>query len=115
ITLKHFFVRKVMLIKYSQAFVIFPGGFGTFDELFEALTLTRTQRMLPFPIIMVGVDYWEGLLTWLRDKTLASGYIDRTDYQAIVATDDLDRVVAICQRSIVDSTKARWLTKGRAD
>jgi len=115
ITLKHFFVRKVMLIKYSQAFVIFPGGFGTFDELFEALTLTRTQRMLPFPIILVGVDYWEGLLEWLKDRTLEAGYIDRADYQAIVATDDLDRVVSICQRSIVDSTKGRWLTRGRGD
>jgi uncharacterized protein (TIGR00730 family) len=115
ITLKHFFVRKVMLIKYSQAFVIFPGGFGTFDELFEALTLTRTKRMLPFPIIMVGVDYWQGLLDWIMEKVLGSGYINRADFQAIVTTDDLDQVVRVCQRSIVESTKARWLTKRRGE
>jgi hypothetical protein len=113
IQLNHFFVRKVMLIKYSQAFVIFPGGFGTLDELFEALTLTRTKRMLTFPIVLYGSDYWSGLLDWLKDKCFTHGCIDTGDLAAIELTDDLDRIVDIAQRSIVESTKSKWITQAR--
>lgn len=114
IKVRHFFVRKVMLVKYSQAFVIFPGGFGTFDELFEALTLIRTRRILPFPIIMVGESYWRGLIEWMRGTVMPSRYIRQDDLDAITATDDLDEVVRICQRSIMESTKAHWIMKSRA-
>ncbi len=113
VVLRHFFVRKVMLIKYSQAFVIFPGGFGTFDELFEALTLTRTKKMLPFPIILIGSDYWEGLLDWLKKSVLEEGCIDEEDIAAIQVTDDLETVVRVCQKSIVESRKSEWLMKAR--
>ncbi|MGK7346400.1 MAG: TIGR00730 family Rossman fold protein [Candidatus Nitrospinota bacterium M3_3B_026] len=113
VTLRHFFVRKVMLIKYSQAFVIFPGGYGTLDELFEALNLMRTRMILPFPVILVGSEDWKGMMGWLRKNVLARGYIDDDDYGAVHITDDLDEVVAICQKSIVESTKSQWITKGR--
>lgn len=113
IKLRHFFVRKVMLIKYSQAFVIFPGGYGTLDELFEALTLTRTRKILPFPIILYGVDYWGGLLEWLKQSVMQKGYISQEDFDDIVVTDDLDKIVHIAQRSIVESTKSQWITRGR--
>lgn len=113
IKFRHFFVRKVMLIKYSQAFVIFPGGFGTFDELFESLTLTRTKRMITFPIILYGAEYWSGLLKWMKSQSIKNGYIDQDDFDAIQITDDLDKIVDIAQRSIVESTKSQWLMKGR--
>jgi len=113
VKMRHFFVRKVMLIKYSNAFVIFPGGFGTLDEVFEALTLTRTKRMLPFPVIMVGVDYWRGMLDWLQERVLVEGNIDQEGLDSIELTDDLDRVVEICKKSIEESTKAKWLLRHR--
>ena len=113
IKLRHFFVRKVMLIKYSQAFVIFPGGYGTFDEFFESLTLTRTKRMIPFPIILYDTAYWGGLLEWLKAQSVENGYIDQGDYDAIEITDDLDRIVDIAQRSIMDSAKSHLLMKER--
>ena len=68
---RYFFVRKTMFVKYSQGFVVLPGGFGTFDELFEALTLVQTRKVTSFPIVLVGRDYWSGLLDWLRDTVLA--------------------------------------------
>ncbi|MDH5756749.1 MAG: TIGR00730 family Rossman fold protein, partial [Nitrospinota bacterium] len=89
--LRHFFVRKVMLIKYSQAFAIFPGGFGTLDELFESLTLIRTRTITPFPMILIGTEYWGGLLDWVREQTLRVGYIDEEDLECIHLTDDLDQ------------------------
>jgi uncharacterized protein (TIGR00730 family) len=70
ITFKHFFVRKVMFLKYAQGFVVLPGGFGTFDELFEAITLMQTGKVGRFPIVLVGSDYWEGLIKWIRDVML---------------------------------------------
>lgn len=109
IRVRYFFVRKVMLVKYSQAFVIFPGGFGTLDEMFEALTLIRTERILPFPIILVGSEFWEGISDWLRTRVLESGYIGASDMDLIKVTDDLDEAVAICKKSITDSTKAKWM------
>lgn len=73
----YFFVRKVMLIKYSQAFVVFPGGFGTMDELFEALTLIQTEKIQPFPVVLIGKSFWDGLISWLRIQMMnTNGYID---------------------------------------
>ena len=70
INFDYFFVRKVMFVKYSQGFIIMPGGFGTFDELFEAITLIQTEKILKFPIVLVGKDYWNGLIEWIKDKVL---------------------------------------------
>jgi uncharacterized protein (TIGR00730 family) len=75
----YFFVRKVMLVKYSSAFVIFPGGLGTLDEMFEALTLIQTKKVHDFPVILVGKDYWQGLYTWIEQKLAAEGKINAVD------------------------------------
>ncbi len=88
-----FFVRKVMLHKYAQGFVVLPGGFGTMDELFEALTLIQTRKATPFPIILMGSAYWAGLLDWLRDTMLASGRISSGDLDLFLVTDDPDEAV----------------------
>jgi uncharacterized protein (TIGR00730 family) len=71
----YFFIRKVMFIKYAAAYVVMPGGFGTMDELFEVMTLVQTRRIRPFPIIMVGTDYWGGLLEWIHDQLLAQSFV----------------------------------------
>ncbi|MDH5638830.1 MAG: TIGR00730 family Rossman fold protein [Nitrospinota bacterium] len=103
--LRHFFVRKVMLIKYSQAFAIFPGGFGTLDELFESLTLIRTRTITPFPMILVGSEYWRGLIGWVREQSLRLGYIDEADLECIHMTDDLDRVTELCITATQETEK----------
>ena len=82
ITFDHFFVRKVMFMKYAQGFIVLPGGFGTFDELFEAITLIQTKKIGRFPIILVGEKYWEGLISWIREKML--------DEEHNIAPEDLD-------------------------
>ncbi|MGI6038029.1 MAG: TIGR00730 family Rossman fold protein [Limnochordia bacterium] len=88
----YFFVRKLMLVKYSVAFVIFPGGVGTLDELFEAFTLAQTNKIQRFPIILMGSDYWEGLLTWLRERLLGEGMISPEDMDLIYVSDDPQEV-----------------------
>ncbi len=85
---KYFFVRKMMFVKYAHGFVIFPGGFGTLDELFEALTLIQTGRVADFPVILFGCKYWSPLLHWLKNFSLANGYIDSFDLSRIGLTDD---------------------------
>ena len=75
VNFRYFFARKTMFVKYSQGFVVLPGGLGTLDELFEALTLVQTRKVTSFPIVLIGVDYWSGLLDWLRDTALADGKI----------------------------------------
>ncbi len=89
---KYFFVRKVMLMKYSTAFVIFPGGFGTLDELFEALTLIQTLKIKPFPVYLIGVDYWRGLLQWLQGTLLRHGTISEKDMQLFKVVDDVSTI-----------------------
>jgi len=84
----YFFVRKVMLVKYATAFVLLPGGFGTLDELFETVTLIQTQKIRPFPVILVGRDYWSGLLDWLRHQVVTRGYLGPTDVDLLKLTDD---------------------------
>jgi uncharacterized protein (TIGR00730 family) len=89
----YFFVRKVMFVRYAQAFVVFPGGYGTLDELFEALTLIHRHKVQPFPVYLIGTDYWRGLLEWLRTVALAEGCIEQKDLDLVTLTDDLDQVV----------------------
>jgi uncharacterized protein (TIGR00730 family) len=94
VTFRYFFVRKVMLVKYSQAFVILPGGFGTLDEAFEATTLIQTSKIFDFPVIFAGVDYWQPLFDFLRDGLLAAGTISPEDFDRLVLTDSVEQVVA---------------------
>ncbi len=88
INFHYFFVRKTMFVKYAQAFVIFPGGFGTMDELFESLTLIQTGKVRNFPVILFGSSYWQGLLAWLRETMLAEGKIAAPDLDLMILTDD---------------------------
>ena len=95
ITFNHFFVRKVMLAKYATAFIAMPGGLGTLDELTEILCLIQTHKMRPFPVILFGASYWNGFLKWLRDATLAAGYIGESDLGLLVVVDTVDEAVDI--------------------
>ena len=98
---KYFFVRKVMFMKYSMGFVCMPGGFGSLDELFESLTLIQTQRIKPFPIVLVGTDFWSGLVDWIHDKLLGYGNISEKDISLFQVLDDADEVVEFVKRTVV--------------
>ncbi|OGO56422.1 MAG: Rossman fold protein, TIGR00730 family [Chloroflexi bacterium RBG_16_72_14] len=91
----YFFARKTMFVKYSDAFVILPGGFGTLDELFESLTLIQTGKIRHFPVVLVGRTYWDGLLRWMRESQLAEGAITEADLALLRVTDDPEEVVSI--------------------
>ena len=95
IQFRYFFARKVMFVKYADAFIILPGGFGTLDELFEALTLIQTQKVSNFPVVLVGTTYWSGLLEWIRGTLLANEAIEKADLALLQLTDDPDEVVRI--------------------
>ena len=99
--LNYFFVRKVMFIKYAQAYVGMPGGFGTLDEIFEAITLIQTKRIKPFPVILVGTEYWSGLLDWIKDTLLKKNLISADDIDLIRLTDDPDEVVKIIKQTVI--------------
>jgi uncharacterized protein (TIGR00730 family) len=103
INFRYFFVRKTMFVKYSTAFVVFPGGYGTMDELFEALTLVQTGKVKQFPVVLFGSAYWQGLVDWLRDRVAAEGKIATEDLQLIRVTDQPDEAV----RWIVDARERR--------
>jgi uncharacterized protein (TIGR00730 family) len=96
---RYFFVRKTVFVKYSQAFVVLPGGFGTMDELFEALTLVATGKITTFPIVLVGRDYWSGLLAWLKDTVLARGNIGTAEFSLLTVADDPEEVVAVIRKA----------------
>jgi len=96
---RYFFARKVMFVKYAMAFVILPGGFGTLDEIFEALTLIQTQKIQDFPVILMGCDYWRGLTDWLRNEVVRGGKISASDMDLFTCTDDPDEVVHIIARA----------------
>ncbi|OKY74705.1 MAG: Rossman fold protein, TIGR00730 family [Desulfobulbaceae bacterium DB1] len=98
---KYFFVRKVMLIKYAMAFIAMPGGFGTMDELFEAITLIQTRRIKPFPIVLVGKDYWAGLVEWMRSTLLAAGNIKEDDLFIFQVLDSADDIVNYIRRTVI--------------
>ena len=91
-----------MFVKYSRAFVCLPGGFGTLDELFEALTLVQTRKVTRFPIVLFGTAYWQGLLDWLRSTMLTQGKLREADLALLYCTDDVDEVVELVQRSQQD-------------
>ena len=93
----YFFTRKVMFVRYASAFVAMPGGFGTLDELFEVLTLRQTEKIQAFPVVLVGMDYWSGLIDWLRDRLYAEGKIAEADIREIVVTDDHAHVLSIIE------------------
>lgn len=95
---RYFFVRKVMFIRYAQAFVFLPGGFGTFDELFEALTLIQTEKIRPFPIFLIGSSYWTGLVDWLKHKVAKEKNIDAKDLDLLTVTDDIDFVASSIEK-----------------
>ncbi len=95
INFRYFFVRKTMFVKYSQGFIALPGGIGTLDELFEALTLVQTGKKTAFPIVLVGTAYWQGMLDWMRDTMLADGKISAKDLDLVHLTDDIGEAVAL--------------------
>ena len=93
INFRYFFARKTMFVKYAQGFVVMPGGFGTFDELFEAMTLVQTRKVTSFPVILVGTSYWQGMVAWLREQAVSRGFVSAADLELLRLTDDLDEVV----------------------
>ena len=99
VNFRYFFARKTMFVKYSQGFIVLPGGLGTFDELFEALTLAQTRKVTSFPIVLIGTEYWRGLLDWLRGTVIATGKISEADLEMLHVTDDVEEAVAIMGRS----------------
>jgi len=98
---RYFFVRKVMFVKYAMSYVIFPGGFGTMDELFEALTLIQTDKIKPFPVVLVGSEYWRGLLDWINDTMIAEGMILPEDKAIFAVVDDPRDAVEIIKNTKV--------------
>jgi uncharacterized protein (TIGR00730 family) len=98
---QYFFVRKVMFVKYAQAYIGMPGGFGTLDEIFEALTLIQTKRIKPFPVILVGRDYWSGIADWIRNTLLTNHYISPQDFNIFTILDDPDEVVDTIKRYVI--------------
>ncbi|MGB3168525.1 MAG: TIGR00730 family Rossman fold protein [Rhodococcus sp. (in: high G+C Gram-positive bacteria)] len=95
IDFRYFFVRKTMFVKYAQAFVCLPGGFGTLDELFEALTLVQTGKVTRFPIVLLGTDYWSGLIEWIKNTLVTAGKVSHKDLELIHCTDSVDEAVRI--------------------
>jgi uncharacterized protein (TIGR00730 family) len=96
---RYFFVRKTVFVKYSQAFVVLPGGFGTLDELFEALTLVQTGKITRFPVVLVGSAYWSGLVSWIRGTLVAQGKVSAEDVDLMQVVDDPDEVVRLIQEA----------------
>ncbi|HET7430873.1 MAG TPA: TIGR00730 family Rossman fold protein [Nocardioides sp.] len=104
INFRYFFARKTMFVKYSQGFIVCPGGLGTLDEMFEALTLVQTQKVTSFPVVLLGVDYWSGLLDWLRDTVLADGKVKQSDLEMMILTDSVDEAVEL----MVKAREGKW-------
>ncbi|MBW1746734.1 MAG: TIGR00730 family Rossman fold protein [Deltaproteobacteria bacterium] len=98
---KYFFIRKVMFVKYATAYIIMPGGFGTLDELFEAITLIQTHRIKPFPVILVGTDYWSGLLEWIKATLLEHHKISDNDLDILQTMDDPEEIVRAVQKVVI--------------
>ena len=106
INFRYFFVRKTMFVKYSTAFIVFPGGFGTMDELFEALTLIQTGKVKHFPVILFGKAYWAGLVEWLRERVAGEGKIDTADLELFHVTDDPEDAVRRCVKARARRTES---------
>jgi uncharacterized protein (TIGR00730 family) len=107
VTFRYFFVRKVMLVKYSTAFVVLPGGFGTLDELFEALTLVQTKKIESFPVILMGTEYWAPLLAFLHDTLVVAGTVDAADLGLLTVTDSPEEAAEVIRRRSPPRT-AEW-------
>jgi hypothetical protein len=108
----YFFARKVMFVKYACGFVGLPGGFGTMDEIFEALTLRQTRKIHDFPVVLLGTEYWGGLLDWMEDRLLPERMINRRDLGILRLTDDVDEVVRIVERSYAKRKRAEGADLG---
>jgi uncharacterized protein (TIGR00730 family) len=115
VTFSHFYARKTMLVKAAEGFVMFPGGFGTLDELFEALTLIQTGKVLDFPVVLFGRDHWEGLLGWIRDRLLAEGFINAEDIDLLYVTDDPEEAVETILRSLEERSLESPAESRKAD
>jgi uncharacterized protein (TIGR00730 family) len=102
VNFRYFFARKTMFVKYAQGFIVLPGGFGTLDELFEALVLVQTHKVTSFPIVLLGTDYWQGLLAWLRGPVLDRAMINAVDLNLLRLTDDVDEVVELMVKAAVE-------------
>lgn len=109
LTFRYFFVRKTMFVKYAEAFIIFPGGFGTLDEMSEALTLIQTGKLRHFPVILFGTRYWQGFVDWMRESVLGEGKISPTDLDILVVTDSVEEVVdRVTRARTVDEAEQGW-------
>ena len=104
---RYFFARKTMFVKYASGFIVLPGGFGTMDELFEAMTLVQTQKVTAFPIVLVDRSYWAGLLAWMRDTMVGTGKASEQDLQLLQVVDDVEEAVAVIRRAEADVTTLR--------
>jgi len=98
---RYFFVRKVMFVKYAVAYIILPGGFGTMDELFEAVTLIQTHKIRPFPVILVGSSYWKGMLDWMKEVVLKEGKISPSDLEILQLIDDPAEIVKTIKKTVI--------------
>jgi len=98
---RYFFVRKVMFVKYAVAYIILPGGFGTMDELFESLTLIQTHKIKPFPVILVGSEYWKGLLDWMREVVLKDGKLSSSDLEIFQVIDEPSEILRAIKKTII--------------
>ena len=101
LSFRYFFVRKVMFVKYAVAYIIFPGGFGTMDELFESMTLIQTHKIRPFPVILVGSEYWKGLLDWIRSVVLKEAKISPSDLDIFQLIDDPEEIVRTIKKTVI--------------
>jgi len=106
ITFDYFFVRKLMFIKYAQGFIVLPGGFGTMDELFESLTLIQTKKIGKFPIVMVGKDYWSGLIEWIKQVLVTEKYVNPDDLKLFTLVDSAEEAV-----DVIDTFYSKYLLK----
>ena len=107
VTFRYFFVRKTMFVNYSQAFVVLPGGFGTLDELFEAITLVQTRKVTRFPVVLIGTEFWGGLVEWIRGRLLEEGVISPEDPELIHLTDDPAEAVAVIDKAHADMAREK--------
>ena len=101
LSFRYFFVRKVMFVKYAVAYIILPGGFGTLDELFESVTLIQTKKIRPFPVILVGSEYWRGLLDWVKGTVLKEGKISPDDLDILHITDDPEDIIKTIKKTVI--------------
>ncbi len=115
LSFRYFFVRKVMFIRYAQAFVFLPGGFGTLDELFEAMTLIQTKKIRPFPIFLVGTEYWQGMIDWLKAFPLKEKCINESDFDMLTLTDDPDFIADEIEKHYKATGKFHTFALGRED